>query len=158
MFDTIFGLPVHPLVVHGVVVLVPVAACAAIAVAVVRRFRERYRYAALFLTTAALVGVPVATQSGKALQARLDTGGVVEDQIRRHQDAGELLLWPVLALWILTVVLVVLHRRPPAPRVVSIVSFLTVVAGVAALGQVTLVGHSGATAVWSCTIGSELCK
>lgn len=158
MFDTILGLPVHPLVVHGVVVLVPVAACAAIAVAVVRRYRERYRYAPLVLTTMALVGAWVAIQSGQELKERLQISGIVARQVTRHQDAGEMLLWPVLALWVLTILLVVLERRPPAPRVMSIVGFLTVVAGVAALVQVTLVGHSGATAVWSCTIGSELCK
>jgi uncharacterized membrane protein len=158
VFDTIAGLPVHPLVVHGVVVLVPVAACAAIAVAVVRRYRERYSVAALGLTTAALIGVPIAQRSGNALNARLETGGVVAKQVARHQDYGNLLLWPVLALWVLTVLIVVLQRWPAAPRAVSIVGFLTVVAGVAALAQVTLVGHSGATAVWSCTIGSELCK
>ena len=158
MFDTILGLPIHPLVVHGVVVLVPTAACAAIAVVVLRRFRDRLRYAALGLSTAALIGVWVAIQSGQELERRLQAGGIVAKQISRHQEAGTLLLWPTLALWALTVALVVLHRRRASARVVSLVGFLTVVAGVTALAQVTLVGHTGATAVWSCTIGSELCK
>lgn len=34
MFSTIFGLPTHPLVVHAVVVLVPLAALSALVVAV----------------------------------------------------------------------------------------------------------------------------
>ena len=158
MFDTILGLPLHPLVVHGVVVVIPVAACAAVAVAVLRRYRERFRHAALVLATVALLGVPVATQSGGELKQRLETGGIVAKQIEKHQDAGNMLLWPVLAVWLMTLLIVVLHKRSPSPRAMQAVAFLTVVAGVAAIASVSLVGHSGATAVWSCTIGSELCK
>lgn len=38
---TVFGLPAHPLVVHAVVVLLPLAAVAAIAAALVPRWRQR---------------------------------------------------------------------------------------------------------------------
>ncbi len=37
MFDTVFGLPTHPLIVHAVVVFVPLTALAAIALTVVPR-------------------------------------------------------------------------------------------------------------------------
>ena len=41
MFDTFLGLPVHALVVHAVVVLVPLAALGLIAIAVYRRGATR---------------------------------------------------------------------------------------------------------------------
>jgi hypothetical protein len=44
MFDTIAGLPLHPLVVHAVVVLLPLMAVLTIVVAVRRNLRERYSW------------------------------------------------------------------------------------------------------------------
>ena len=68
MFDTVLGLPVHPLVVHAVVVLVPLSAVGAVAIALVPRWRERYGVLVLLLSTAALAMVPVATRSGDSLE------------------------------------------------------------------------------------------
>lgn len=39
---TLFGLPLHPLVVHAAVVLLPLAALGAIVIAVSERARKRY--------------------------------------------------------------------------------------------------------------------
>ncbi|MEY3455578.1 MAG: hypothetical protein RLZZ92_698 [Actinomycetota bacterium] len=41
-FDLIFGLPVHPLVVHSAVVLVPIVAIAALVMSYVPSFSRRY--------------------------------------------------------------------------------------------------------------------
>lgn len=158
MLDTVLGLPVHVLVIHGVLVLVPAAALAAITISVVDRWRARFGYVVLALTTVALVLVPVATRSGEALKQRIDAGGIVARQIEDHQAAGELVIWPVLAVWVLTVVLMVLHRRPHSRAVARVLAVLMVVAGLAATAQVVIAGHLGSTAVWSCTIGSEQCK
>ncbi len=158
MFDTIFGLPVHALVVHGVLGLIPLAALAAIAIALVPRWRGRFGYFVLALTTAALLAVPVMTQSGEALKRRLNAGGIVAKQIERHEQAGELVLWPVLALWVLTLLVVFLHRRPHSQAADRALGALVVAAGLGAAAAVTIAGHLGATAVWSCAIQSDLCK
>lgn len=158
MFDTVLGLPVHALVVHAVVVLVPLAAAGVAAIALVPRWRERFGTLVLLVTTAGLVTVPVATNSGSELQDRIDAGGVVKEQIERHADLGNLVIWPVLALWVLAVALVVLTRRGRTDRVVTAVAVLALIASVAAAGAVVRVGHLGSTAVWSCTIGSDACK
>ena len=42
LFDTIAGLPVHPLVVHFAVVLLPLATAGVIASALVPKIRTRY--------------------------------------------------------------------------------------------------------------------
>ena len=158
MFDTVLGLPVHALVVHAVVVLVPLAALGVAAIALVPRWRERYGVLVLLITTAGLVMVPVATLSGSELRDRLDAGGVVKDQIERHADLGALVIWPTLALWLLAVALVVLTRRGRTDRVVTGVVVLAVLAAAASAGAVVRVGHLGSIAVWSCTIGSDACK
>lgn len=71
MPSTVFGLPAHVLVIHVVVVLLPLSALLAIAVAVSGRFRERYGVAVVALAFVATVAVPVAAQTGEALLHRL---------------------------------------------------------------------------------------
>ena len=53
LFDSVFGLPLHPLAVHAVVVLVPLAALGAVVMVVSRRLARRYGG----LIVAACVGV-----------------------------------------------------------------------------------------------------
>lgn len=160
MFDTVLGLPVHALVVHAVVVVVPAAAAGVVAIAAVPRWRERYGVLVLLVATAGLALVPVATSSGQELRDRLDVGGVVAKQVREHVDLGELLIWPTLAMWVFAVALVVLSRRRSAAGggVRKAVAVLAVLAALAAGAGVVRVGHLGTTAVWSCTIGTDACK
>jgi len=158
MFDTILGLPVHALVVHAVVILVPLGAVGVAAISLVPRWRPTYGPLVLAVMTVGLAMVPVATRSGNELKERINAGGVVGDQIEDHEQWGERVLWPTLALWVLAVVLVVMTRRKQAGRGVTVVAVLAVVAAAATLGVVALTGHLGSTAVWSCTIGSDACK
>lgn len=158
MFDTIIGLPVHALVVHAVVVLVPLSAVGVVAIAVVPRWRERFGVLVLLGATAALATVPVATQSGKKLEERIGASGIVARQIEDHQEIGELVLWPTLAMWVLAIALVLLHRRGAAKGAVTAVAVLAAVAAVVSAGAVIRAGHLGSTAVWSCTIGSDACR
>lgn len=158
MFDTVTGLPVHALVVHAVVVLVPLAAFGVVVIAAVPRWRRRYGPLVLATATVGLVIVPVATRSGNELRARIDAGGVVARQIDEHADLGNIVIWFTLVMWLLTVALVVLSRRGRTGRSMTLVAVLAVVASLAAGGVVARVGHLGTTAVWSCTIGSDACS
>jgi hypothetical protein len=158
MFDTVLGLPVHALVVHAVVVLVPLSATGVLAIAAVPRWRERFGTLVLLLSTAALVTVPVATRSGGELEERIGAGGVVKRQIEDHKEIGNLVLWPTLAMWVLAIALVLMSRRSSAKGAVTAVAVLAAVAAVGAAGLVIRAGHLGSTAVWSCTIGSDACK
>lgn len=159
MLDTVLGLPVHALVVHAVVILVPSAAAGVVAIAAVPRWRARYGSLVLLVATAGLLLVPVAKGSGEELQDRIDAGGVVAKQIKEHADAGELLIWPTLVMWLLAVALVVLARRRTAgDTTVKVVAVLAILASLAAGAAVARVGHLGSKAVWSCTIGSDACS
>ena len=158
MFDTILGLPVHALVIHVVVVLVPLAAAGVVAIAAVPRWRERFGVLVLAIATAGLAAVPVATRSGGKLEDRLGASGVVARQINHHQEWGQRVLWPTLAMWLLAVVLVLMDRQGRQGTAVKVVAVLAALAAVAAATAVTIAGHLGSTAVWSCTVGSDACK
>ena len=64
MFETIFGLPVHVLVIHAVVVLMPLASLSVLVSAFWPRFRRWAGPLPLILSVVATALVPVATQSG----------------------------------------------------------------------------------------------
>lgn len=150
MFDTVAGLPLHPLVVHAVVVLLPLMALVTIAVAA----RPTWRRAALPVVVADALVVAlafVATESGERFQGRLSRlrgGGAVA---REHAEQGDLL--PLFALALLVAALIVwFTRRRPALAWLSVV--LAVVAGLAAISWTVVVGHSGAEDVWSGVVSS----
>ncbi|QDO89404.1 hypothetical protein FNH13_14590 [Ornithinimicrobium ciconiae] len=153
MFDTINGLPVHPLVVHGVVVLLPLAVIGTLALAVRPAWRRPYGPLVLGITAVATALIPVATASGDALEDRVGSPGV-------HEDLGEQLLWFAVPLLVLNLALAVLTRwpasattRPGSRRLVTVVAVLSVVAALAAGVQVYRVGDSGAQSVWGSTTG-----
>jgi bacteriorhodopsin len=153
MFDTFRGLPVHALVVHAVVILVPLAAIGLVAIAVRPSWRRAYAPLVAIFATAGLALVPVATRSGHELQERLNAGGVVAEQIEDHEKMASLVLWPTLAMWVVAVALLVLDRRGRTGRPMTVLAVVAVVVSVAALAQVAIAGELGSTAVWKCTVG-----
>jgi hypothetical protein len=122
MLDTVFGVPTHPLVVHAVVVLVPLAALAGPAVALVPRLRRRYGLLVGLVAAAAVVSVVVAQETGEKLFARqsarfgpdqAEEAGLME----RHRELAEQLLpWTLVLLAgvALAVLPPLLARRAPA--------------------------------------------
>jgi hypothetical protein len=158
MFDTILGLPVHMLVIHVVVVLVPLGAIGVIGMAVYPPWRERFGLALLAILTVALISVPVATRSGHALKNRIHVSGIIAKQVQHHQNVASLVIYPTIALWVFAVAMVLFDRRGRTGPVVTVVAVLAVLSAVAATAQVTYAGHLGSTAVWSCSIGSSACK
>jgi hypothetical protein len=158
MFDTILGLPVHALVVHFVVVLVPLAAAGVIGMAVVPAWRQRFGLAVLAIATIGLVSVPVALLSGPKLRDRINAQGTTADQIANHEKMGKLVIYPTLALWVLAALMVYFDRKGRGGTSTRVVAILAVIAAVAAAAQVTITGHLGSTAVWSCTLQTSACK
>nr|WP_281496911.1 DUF2231 domain-containing protein [Ornithinimicrobium sp. F0845] len=158
-------MPLHPLVVHGVVVLLPLAVLGTIAIAVRPAWRRTYGPVVVGIAAIATLLIPVATSSGDALEDRVGSPG-------DHEDLGEQLIWFAVPLLILLVVLVFLSRRAerdsateegrtaalavsgaPAGRgLVTVVAVLSVVAALAAGVQVYRVGDSGAQSVWGATV------
>ena len=75
MFDLINGLPLHPLVVHAVVVLLPLAVLGTIAIAVRPAWRLSYGPLVVAIAAVATVLIPVSTSSGEALEKRVGDPG-----------------------------------------------------------------------------------
>ncbi|WP_328291650.1 hypothetical protein OG218_02650 [Kineococcus sp. NBC_00420] len=159
MLDTINGLPVHPLVVHAVVVLLPLAVLGTILVAVLPRWRARYGGLNALVAVIATALCPIATSSGEALEHRVGDPGA-------HAELGDQLVWFALPMTLLAIVLWWVQRRhradaddardpgargrgPRAVRGLGFVAVLSVVAAIAAGVQVYRVGDSGAEAVWA---------
>ena len=150
MPETIGGIPLHPLVVHAVVVLIPLAALGVIAIAVVPKWRTRFGVLVVGVTAFATVMVPVATSTGEQLQGVKGENDLIEE----HAELGDAALYSAVPLLILAVALWWLGRRAaqdaPAPRWLNLlVPVLAVVVAVVAIVQMVLIGHSGAKAVWS---------
>jgi hypothetical protein len=160
MFDTVFGLPVHPLVVHAVVVLVPLSALGVIVAALNPVLRDRYGVLVFLVATAGLVAVPVATRSGIALEERL-FGSAIPAAVYDHQRIGSDVLWFVLAMWAAMGALLLLDRDrnrrqgvggPVLPTVVAVVAVL---AALIAAGQVVRAGWTGAEARWDGVVQAQ---
>jgi uncharacterized membrane protein len=164
----VFGLPLHVLVVHLTVVTVPVAALVVAAAAVNGRARRWLGIVPVVAAGLAVILVPISTNSGEQLQARLpDTAA-----IRNHAHlAGGLLPW-VLVLLAGATALVWLSPRTPTstsatgattsrttarwlqvpagavPRLRLLASALALAGAAGTVVQVVRIGHSGANAVW----------
>ncbi|MET7402285.1 DUF2231 domain-containing protein [Dactylosporangium sp. NPDC005572] len=145
MPDTVNGLPLHPLVVHAVVVLLPLAIAGVIAIAVRPAWRARFGPLVIAVAVLATVAIPVATSTGDQLAGRV---GLPHD----HAELGESLIYFALALLAAAVTLVWTHRRrataPSRPMLHTAVAVVAVLVALASLVQVVRVGDSGARAVW----------
>lgn len=149
MLDLIFGLPIHALVVHAVVVLLPLSVVGALAIAAVPRWRRPYGPLVVGLAAVATLLIPVATASGESLEHRVGDP-------ERHAELGEQLIWfavPLLAL--LAIVLWLDRRRPHKIAVHKVAAMLLVLAAVATGVQTFRVGDSGARAVWADQVGAS---
>ncbi len=150
------GVPLHPLVVHAVVVFVPLAALAAIAMSF-PKWRWLARWPALLLTLGATAATYVAKLTGSQLKEdrKLDS-----PQIETHLEWGGRLM---IAMWIFAALVVVAFWAWPhvtrlsggqdrEGRVAVLEKPLMVlvpVVAVVALVLVVLTGDAGARAVWS---------
>lgn len=170
--DTVLGLPLHPLVVHGTVVLVPVSAALVIAAGLWRRRRSRLIWPAFAASVVATGLVAAAALSGKPLARQVPSSALVA----HHAQLAKLLVVWVLAMTGASFALAYLAWRRagaavpdwlPVPRrvtalatpgwtagvvaarILPAVASLCVVTGAGTLVQVVLVGHSGAQATWS---------
>lgn len=144
-FDLIAGLPLHPLVVHAAVVLLPLAALGLVVAVAVPRWRGWLGWLSLAGLAVATGAVVMAKVSGEALAERVG-------EPERHAQLGSILVLWSGGLLVLATAWVLLARRD-ARRARSsvgttILAVVTVVAALLTTGWVVLVGHSGAEAVW----------
>jgi hypothetical protein len=176
--DQILGLPAHPLLVHVPVVLVPLATLGAVMVAVRASWRRSLAVVVAVLAVGGAVGVLLATQSGEALEERVEEsdertegrtsveggegaeGEEAEEAVEEHAEKGEAarpfaVLFALLAVGVATVDHLSRREdpggdRPGVPaKVLPVLLVLSVLSGGVASWMVYEAGHSGASATWN---------
>lgn len=158
------NLPVHPLVVHAVVVLVPLAILGALTVVAWPAARRRYGWLVVAVAAIATAAIPIATSTGEGLEHRLSRTTAIET----HARLGDELLVFVAGLFVVLAVFVYLHHRNNAAArqegpgttaaparltggarvAAAALAILVVVLAVISAVQVYRIGDSGAQAAW----------
>jgi hypothetical protein len=145
MFSTIQGLPLHALVVHATVVLVPLMAVLTVLVAVRPVLRVKYAWWTFAGDLAVVALVFVTMQSGLAFKKLI--GGNGNPLIQRHEQLGKQLIWFAITLAVTALLVAVFKDRGGSSSTAATV--VTSVAAVLVLVWVVRIGHTGAEAAWS---------
>lgn len=159
MLTEIAGIPAHPLLIHGAVVLLPIAALALVLAAWWPAARAKLGPATPVLALIAAVACYLATESGEQLKNRPTMAGMRE-QIEGHETQGNATFYWSLGLLVLAVLVwagsspAVTSRFPGATVLSSragsvVLGVLSTLAVIACIWGVIAAGHSGATMVWS---------
>ncbi|MBT0768070.1 hypothetical protein KIH74_04000 [Kineosporia sp. J2-2] len=157
MFDLVNGMPVHALVVHAVVILLPLMSVVTVAFVLRPRWRRELPWAVLGNLLAA-AATYAAMESGEKLQARLSNPDF-EPVAKEHGDIAQYLIWFAIAQFVVSLIVWLLLRtrdespRTSAPKLATSV-VLTLAVGIAAVAWTYRVGDSGAAAVWKDSIAS----
>jgi cytochrome b involved in lipid metabolism len=141
-FDTMGGLPLHPLAVHAAAVLIPLSAIALAVLVFVPKWRKAYLPLTVGALGVSVVLAFVATESGEALAKRVGNPG-------EHQALGDMLLPASVGLFALGVAFFIFSKSTKPKWVLQLAGALSTVAVVGVVVLSVLVGHSGAEATWA---------
>lgn len=166
MFSSVGDLPLHPMVVHAAVILLPVAALVLIVAAFVPYVRRRFLGFGVLLALLGMIATFIAKQSGESLAA-------VVGEPAQHAQWGDILMVVCVVFAAVSVVWWILTRRGDATRgsaqdknsgatadhqgpgtVATVLGWVTALLSVAVIVLSVLTGHSGAQAVWGGIMGS----
>ena len=152
------GLPLHVLLVHFVVIVVPLAALCTVLAAAWPAARRRLGIVTPIIALGALIAVPITTEAGVWLEARVGHSPL----IAAHKALGQTLLPWAIATFVVALVQWIWFRffHPADARrrvatgalraVITIVLAAAVaVTAVGSVVTVVLIGESGARAVWT---------
>ncbi len=147
--DTVFGLPVHVLVVHAAVVLLPLVSIGAILVALLPRFSRRFAVLVVVIAWVAVPAAFLAEGSGEQLAERV---GLPQP----HAELGESLPPFALALAVALLVFWLFDRGIPGnrgrPWWLKGLAVVVILVAVLTTWWTIRVGHSGAEATWSAVV------
>lgn len=156
---TIDGLPLHPLIIHATVVLLPLAALAVLFSGLWPRARRYLHVTPLVLSVLAVILLALSYASGNNLKDEIGSNPL----IARHEHLAHQLLIPVLGLVVAAFFVEVVRRQgnrqgsvtsqptqadAGSTVLVVIAAVLAVVFAVGTTVQTVRVGEAGARAVW----------
>ncbi|MFI5697002.1 DUF2231 domain-containing protein [Kribbella sp. NPDC051586] len=151
MFERFGDLPLHVLVIHLTVVLLPVAALTLIVFAVVPQWRRLLRWPALVLGVGTLVCAYVAKKSGQAFVEAVPT---LAKAIQLHEKRANLLFWYCVIFAVVAVAAFLLLAGVKGDKATNIrplelvTQAAVVVIAVLVIWQTVRTGDAGARAVW----------
>jgi uncharacterized membrane protein len=155
------GLPAHPLFVHLPVVLIPLVAIGAVAMACSARARDRLGWVVLGLAIVAGLSTQLAIGSGQALEESVQKSSALD----RHIAIAESIRPLALLLFLVALGVMILDRRElgvwpfrsdarpgaiPAIARGALVAFTLLVA-ITTCARLYQIGHTGAEATWQKT-------
>jgi hypothetical protein len=139
------GLPLHPLLVHSAVILVPLVAIGALVMSYLPSFSRRHGKLILIVALVAQVSVFLAKISGEAFSEILDK------EVEKHAQLGEIAPFVTIPMVALIYLRWRMDRAGSSTGSVAIrrlTSVALVIASLVSLVMIFLVGHSGASSVW----------
>ncbi len=146
------GLPMHVLVVHAVVALIPLAALLTVLSAVWPAARRRLGIVTPLVALLAVGATFAAKEAGEWLQARVPRTPLINE----HVDLGDTmfyfavgLFFAALLAWGIPTALTRRGGQVPPPWVGVVVAVVAVALAGTAVVQVYRVGESGSKAVWT---------
>ena len=159
MFNTILGIPAHPLLIHAAVVFIPLLIIGAIVFVVWPQSRSKIGWAVAALAVIGPLSALFAKLSGQSLRQHLINehfSGSILTKVNQHMSYGNMTLWWTIALGVVALAIVGYVWRattagdgsePAVIRAASIV--LTIGIGVVAGYYVFRTGDTGAHIVWN---------
>jgi hypothetical protein len=150
----LFGLPTHILVIHLVVVIIPLASLATVAMALRPAWRlGRIGVGIVTLDILAAAGTYIARLTGLAFydnQKFLRQSQAVQN----HKALGLTLIWYLLGL-VLAAILLVLAEKYERPPLTTVFAFIALAAAVAATVQTVRVGDAGVRATYGSVVSTS---
>lgn len=153
------GLPLHPLLVHAVVVLMPLTMIAVVVTQFWPTARRRLGIVTPLAALGVMVLVPITIVAGKSLA---EVVGPLPAVVT-HQRYGQMLLPWAIALFLVAVAQwtwfrwgVLRYRQPTSSLATAaplLLAAATIVVGLGTLITVVLAGDTGARAVWGSVLG-----
>jgi hypothetical protein len=145
LFGSVAGLPLHPLVIHASIVLIPLVAIGALVMSYLPSFSRRYGKLILVIALFAQVSLFLAKVTGEAFEEILDK------DMGNHAELGEIA--PFITLPMVTLIYLRWRLDRSGATVGSVwvrrlTSLALILASLASIAVIVLVGHSGAQSVW----------
>lgn len=150
MPEFVNGLPLHPLLVHFVVVLLPLAAAGAVVISVWPTARQRFGWLVVAAAAGTTLLVPFVTSAGVKLKNRLPDN----EMINRHEELGNLMLKLSIPLLVFVTALMVVHELSRRQEIrwakVAMVGLAVLTIGSAVLAGVHVyrTGEAGSRSVY----------
>lgn len=136
----------HPLIVHGAVVLVPLAALGLMLMAVRPAFSRRFGVLVVIVAGMGALASVAAKLSGEELSERIGTPEV-------HAELGDVMPLVAAGLFVLGLVFWLVDRgipgNKPRPGWLVVYAILLLLASAFAIYWTIRVGHSGAEVTWA---------